>query len=74
MNDDTTLVIKRTYNRSKTDSIKTTITKDNCKTFKDLLQEDNKELITSVIDQPTYNKLMKTFHNKQEEFETNKNP
>ena len=72
IDDNTKIVLKRTYNRSKTDTIKTTITKDNCENFNDLLQVENKELIITVIDQPTYNKLMKAFNGKKEEFETNK--
>ena len=36
------------------------------------MQVENKELIITVIDQPTYNKLIKAFNGKKEEFETNK--
>lgn len=72
INKNTDLVVKRTYNRSKHDVISTTITKNNCSNFKDLLQEDNADLIKSTIDQKTYNKLMKAFNDKEEEFESNK--
>lgn len=72
INKNTSLVIQRTYNRSKYDKITTTITKNHCQNFQDLLQEENKDLISSTISTKTYQKLMKAFNDKQEEFEENK--